>query len=159
MGCSAEAIEAVYRARYVGFCRALWPLVDGAETAQDLVQEGFARALASRRSYRGGSLEAWVWRAIARCAIDAGRRRRRRPAVEASAVPMRERALADLDPALAAAVRDLPLRQRQMVFLRYFAELTQAEIAEACEVQPGTVAATLAQARARLAERLDGVER
>jgi DNA-directed RNA polymerase specialized sigma24 family protein len=41
-----------------------------------------------------------------------------------------------------------------MVFLRYFADLDYATIAEVCEVGEGTVAATLAQARAALAQRL-----
>ena len=41
-----------------------------------------------------------------------------------------------------------------MVFLRYFADLSYAEIAEACAVSEGTVAATLAQARDQLLEAL-----
>ncbi len=44
-----------------------------------------------------------------------------------------------------------------IVFLRYFADLSYAEIAAACDVSEGTVAATLAQARASLAERLQEV--
>ena len=43
-----------------------------------------------------------------------------------------------------------------MVFLRYFADLSYAEIADACEIAEGTVAATLAKARARLEEALAG---
>jgi DNA-directed RNA polymerase specialized sigma24 family protein len=42
-----------------------------------------------------------------------------------------------------------------MVFLRYYADLSYAEIAEACGVSEGTVAAALAQARAALADALD----
>ncbi|MBD0329654.1 MAG: sigma-70 family RNA polymerase sigma factor [Thermoleophilia bacterium] len=36
------------------------------------------------------------------------------------------------------------------MFLRYFADLSYAEIAEACGMKEGTVAATLAQAHADL---------
>jgi DNA-directed RNA polymerase specialized sigma24 family protein len=40
------------------------------EAAHDAVQDGFARALARRETYRGGSLEAWIWRIVHRCALD-----------------------------------------------------------------------------------------
>jgi sigma-70-like protein len=40
-------------------------------------------------------------------------------------------------------VAELPERQRLVVFLRYFADLDHARIAEALEIRPGTVAATL----------------
>jgi RNA polymerase sigma factor (sigma-70 family) len=61
----------------------------------------------------------------------------------------------DRDPELAAALRQLPPRRRLIVFLRYFADLSYAEIAEVCDVSPGTVAATLAQAKETLAAALD----
>jgi DNA-directed RNA polymerase specialized sigma24 family protein len=41
-----------------------------------------------------------------------------------------------------------------MVFLRYFADFSYAEISAACEVSEGTVAATLAQAHQSLAASL-----
>jgi RNA polymerase sigma-70 factor (ECF subfamily) len=58
------------------------------------------------------------------------------------------------DPELAEALASLPQRQRQIVFLRYFADLSHAEIAELVGVELGTVSATLAQAKAALAQRL-----
>jgi RNA polymerase sigma factor (sigma-70 family) len=58
------------------------------------------------------------------------------------------------DPELEAALRSLPPRKRLVVFLRYFADLSYADIAEACGISEGTVAATLAQARATLLEEL-----
>jgi RNA polymerase sigma factor (sigma-70 family) len=57
----------------------------------------------------------------------------------------------DRDPALADAIRMLPPRRRLVVFLRYFADLPYATIAEALQIDEGTVAATLAQARQTLA--------
>jgi RNA polymerase sigma factor (sigma-70 family) len=41
-----------------------------------------------------------------------------------------------------------------VVFLRYFADLSYAEIAEVTGISEGTVAATLSQARAALMEQL-----
>jgi len=58
------------------------------------------------------------------------------------------------DAALAEALRTLPVKRRLIVFLRYFADLSYAQIAEVCEVSEGTVGATLAQARAALEELL-----
>jgi DNA-directed RNA polymerase specialized sigma24 family protein len=39
-------------------------------------------------------------------------------------------------------------------FLRYFGDMTYREIAAVCEISEGTVAASLAQARASIAEAL-----
>jgi hypothetical protein len=48
------------------------------------------------------------------------------------------------DPGLAEAPAALPDRQRLVVFLRYFADLSHAEIAHAAAIEAGTVSATLA---------------
>jgi DNA-directed RNA polymerase specialized sigma24 family protein len=50
-----------------------------------------------------------------------------------------------------------PERQRLAVFLRYFADLDHAAIAEALEMRPGTVAATPHAAHATLRRRLEEV--
>ena len=50
---------------------------------------------------------------------------------------------------LAEALRRLPPRRRLIVFLRYFGDLSYADITEACGIGEGT-AATLAQAREEL---------
>jgi RNA polymerase sigma factor (sigma-70 family) len=59
------------------------------------------------------------------------------------------------DPALADAIGALPPRRRLIVFLRYYADLSYTEIASACDVSEGTVAATLAQAHRALAAILE----
>lgn len=58
------------------------------------------------------------------------------------------------DDELWSAVRSLPERQRLAIALRYVADLTEAEVAEAMGVRPGTVAATLSKARTQLATQL-----
>ena len=55
-------------------------------------------------------------------------------------------------------MRALPPRRRLVVFLRYFADLSYAEIAEIAGVSEGTVAATLAQAKEELLGLLNGEE-
>ena len=58
------------------------------------------------------------------------------------------------DPTLAAAVRQLPPQRRLAVFLRYFADLSYAEIGEVLGIAEGTVAATLSQAHQQLGAEL-----
>jgi RNA polymerase sigma factor (sigma-70 family) len=62
---------------------------------------------------------------------------------------------APADPEVRAAVAGLPERQRLAVYLRYYADLDYDAIATALEVKPGTVAATLNAAHARLRGRLE----
>ena len=59
------------------------------------------------------------------------------------------------DPELAAAIRSLAPRRRLVVFLHYYADLSYASIAELSGMREGTVAATLAQARAALRTSLE----
>jgi len=157
MSATVEAIEAVYRRRYVGYRNALATVTGSQDSARDAVQEAFARALAHRRQFRGGSLEAWIWRIALRAALAS----RRAPAE----VPLETQLNLDMlispalidperDPQLAQAIRSLPPRRRLIVFLRYFADLDYAQIASATGVAAGTVAAALAQANASLAQTL-----
>ena len=148
----AEAIEALYRERYVRFRDGVATITGDRESARDVVQETFARALRGRRGFRGeGSLEAWVWRIALRTARE-HLRRRGTPSLN-GAVPA-ELVEPERDPELAEALRSLPPKRRLIVFLRYFADLPYAEIGELCGVSEGTVGATLAQARAVLAQEL-----
>lgn len=57
-------------------------------------------------------------------------------------------------PELLDEVRKLPLRQRQAIALRYFADLPEAEVAEIMHISTGTASATLSVARTRLRQRL-----
>jgi RNA polymerase sigma factor (sigma-70 family) len=148
----ARAIEELYRERYVGFRNALATVAGSYEGARDAVQEGFARALASRRQFRGdGSLAAWVWQIALRAALEA----RGVPEVSIDEVLDPQLVAPERAPALTAALATLPPRRRLIIFLRYFADFSYADIASACDVSEGTVAATLAQAHQALAETLE----
>jgi DNA-directed RNA polymerase specialized sigma24 family protein len=154
----ARAIEAVYRERYARFRDVLVSLTGSREVGHDAVQETFAQALRDRHSFRGeGSLEAWIWRIAIRTA---GRERAERGSYRFSTngAVAPSPAWGDLDPELAEAVRLLAPRQRLMVFLHYFADLSYGQIAEVCSVREGTVAATLSQARSALHDTLRAKE-
>jgi RNA polymerase sigma-70 factor (ECF subfamily) len=148
----AQAIEDLYRRRYARFRDAVAAMTGSRDSARDVVQEAFARALRQREHLRGeGSLEAWVWKIALRTAWE-HQRKAGAPGSNGSvetALPEPER-----DPELAEALRSLPPKRRLIVFLHYFADLSYAEVAELCGVSEGTVGATLSQARAALEELL-----
>ncbi len=156
MGADPEEIERLYRERYVSFRNAIATLTGSYESARDVVQEAFTRALVSREQYRGdGSLAGWVWRIALRAALE----QRRVPAdAPSNGVPEAALPEAERDPELAEALRGLSPRRRLVVFLHYFADLSYVEIAELAGVSEGTVAATLAQAREALRQALEADE-
>lgn len=143
-------IEQLYRERYVGFREALAPVVGGRDAAHDVVQEAFARALRdSRKLRREESLAAWVWRIAWRIAVRERGRSIEDKLPDGLTILDEER-----DPALAEAVRSLPPKRRLVLFLRYYADFSYGEIAEAVGIAEGTVAATLSQAHAALLNEL-----
>jgi RNA polymerase sigma-70 factor (ECF subfamily) len=138
-------LEQLYRDRYLGFRNALAPIVGSQEAAHDVVQEAFAIALRdSRKLRRQASLAPWVWRIAYRLALRARAPRFEELPDDLSVLDEHR------DPALAAAIHSLTPRRRLVVFLRYFAGFSYAEISESLEISEGTVAATLAQAHAAL---------
>ena len=156
MAASAESIERLYRNRYVSFRGGLAAITGSRDGAHDAVQEAFAQALRDRNRYRGedeASLAAWVWRIAFRVAA----RRRgtdQRELALGDLVESASIASPDRDPILAQALRRLPPQRRLVVFLRYFADLSYAEVASLCGISEGTVAATLAHAHADLLKEL-----
>ena len=53
----------------------------------------------------------------------------------------------------------LPVRQREAVFLRYFADLDYKTIARVLDLEPGTVSATLSAAHQTLRKRVEATLR
>jgi RNA polymerase sigma-70 factor (ECF subfamily) len=138
-----EELEALYRGRLPDFTRVATAIVGDEEAGREAVQEAFAKALRKRRRFRGdGNLEAWVWRIVVNAARDAGRRQRRK-----CAAPQPVEARAD---ELGLPLELLTERQREVLFLHYYADLDYATIAHALGVSPGTVGATLSAARQTL---------
>jgi RNA polymerase sigma factor (sigma-70 family) len=154
---SLEAeIEALYRERFRAFAFGATALLRDGEAALDVVQEAFAIALRRRRSFRGdGNLEAWLWRIVINVARDRQRARRR----ESRPLPL-VRGL-ETESESHEVVRELllalPERQRLAIFLRYYADLSYAQIAEVLGVSSGTVSASITTARGALRQQLQEV--
>jgi RNA polymerase sigma factor (sigma-70 family) len=151
------AIEAVYRDRGADFFRFALARTSDPELARDAVQEGFARAIGSTRGFRGsGSLEAWIGRCVLNAAIDASRSARAQELDEQSddgASPPTETP----DEDVRAALRRLPVRQRDALFLRHYLDFDYATIAETLGIEVGTVSATLHAARENVMQALQEV--
>jgi RNA polymerase sigma-70 factor (ECF subfamily) len=152
-GASIEELEELYRRRYGRFLRVCTATIGSPEGAHDAVQEGFALALRHRAAYRrDGPLEAWVWRAV----VHAARKHRATAArVSPRSSDATTNGAAPDEIGVRAWVAALPERQRLVVFLRYFADLDYRSIAEALEIEVGTVSATLSSAHAALRRRLE----
>jgi RNA polymerase sigma-70 factor, ECF subfamily len=153
-GVSPRELEDVYRRGYATFVRVAGAITGDAETGHDAVQEAFASLLRARGDYRReGPVEAWAWRAV----INAARRARGRQ-LHTTPSPL-EAESPNGDAVENAVVRRwvaaLPERQRLAIFLRYFADLDYRAIAEALEVEVGTVSATLNSARTALRKHLE----
>jgi DNA-directed RNA polymerase specialized sigma24 family protein len=143
-------LEQLYRARRPEFCRAASAIAGDRALGEDAVQEAFAKAVRKRRSYRGrGSLEAWVWRIVVNAARDA--RRGRRPLL---GVCERAEEASSNGHGSSLPLELLTDRQREVLFLHYYADLDYATIAEALGISAGTVGAILSGARRVLRQAL-----
>jgi RNA polymerase sigma-70 factor (ECF subfamily) len=150
-------IEAIYRKRFGAFVFSVTALLGSGDDALDAVQEGFARALRQRRSFRAeGSLEGWIWRIVLNVARD--RLRDRGRTLPSASVEGQPESVDALEDDLRARLLALPERQRLAVFLRYYGDLSYDQIAEALGVRPGTVAASLHAAHEALRHELEGVK-
>jgi RNA polymerase sigma-70 factor (ECF subfamily) len=145
-----DDLEELYRTRRPQFCRAAAAIAGDRGLGEDAVQDAFAKAVRKRRRYRGrGSLEAWVWRIVVNAARDA--RRKQRPLHGLRDRP--EQATPDgRDGSIPLEL--LTERQREVLFLHYYADLDYATIADALGISPGTVGATLSTARRVLRQAL-----
>lgn len=141
-------------ARQRGLLRTAWLLTGDWTAAEDLVQTALMRAWPHWRRLAGqGAAERYVRRIMVN-SFNSGWRRRWRRETPTSDLPHGHAPDAygavDLRQSLAAAVRALPPRQRAVVALRFFDDLTEAQIADVMGVAVGTVKSQTSKALASL---------
>ena len=127
------------------------------EQADDAVQEVFTRLLAEHRSgIVIANPRAWAYRSIYRLAMDQHRvRTRLRTVIAALGLRSQRRSVDDTDRiAVWGEVDRLPLRQRQVVYLRYRSDLEYQEIGQALGITPSAARSHATQAMASLRTRL-----
>ena len=149
----SEAFSAFALSRWPGLVRLAFGLTGDRWTAEDIAQTALARAYVSwRRVSRADDPDAYLRRILVNASNRRFRRRRvteqhgdpPEVAVEGPADLVGERA------ALLAALRQLPPRQRAVIVLRFWDDLSDAQIAAALGCSRGTVRSQLSRALATL---------
>lgn len=131
----------------------------GPEAAADVAQDTFIRAFSARERFRpsGDSAEPWLFGIAANVLREHGRRERRQLELLARAQAV-EGGAAEGVPGVSAdllrAVRALARREREVLVLHAWGELSSEEIAVALDVPAATVRTRLHRARRRLRKRL-----
>lgn len=153
----AEALNNWVHRHYDDIYRLLRHLTRHAETAEDLAQQTFVKALQALPSFRGESGQrTWLSRIAFREYI-AWRRKRRffLPLDVLSSKPDPEFQSIEDGEALLAALHHLPSALREAFLLHEVQQLTIEEIAEVTASPVGTVKSRLHHARARLQSMLE----
>ncbi len=150
-------IADLVRRRGDGLVRYAFLLTGDVAAAQDLVQDALVKVFVRLRAHPETELaEAYVRRAIVNIYIDGHRRRRRftdvRHLVATQDEYLGPDASASLD--LHAALATLSTQERAAVVLRYFGDLTVAEVADEMGLALGTVKRYLHTAVGKLELRL-----
>lgn len=161
-GDTAAFGELVRRYQQVAF-RTAYLVVRDAASAEDVAQEGFVRAYQAIRTFRAGDpFRPWVLRIVTNLALNEVRGRGRRAGLlervgvlqrrEFESVPAPETfALAtERQRQLWRAISELPEDDRMVLYLRYFVELQEKEIALVIGKAPGTVKSRLHRSGERL---------
>jgi RNA polymerase sigma-70 factor (sigma-E family) len=142
------------RSRRRALLRTAYLLTGNLADAEDLVQSALAKTyFAWDRIQDRGALDGYVRRAIVNTHISWWRRRRVQeyPTDELPDQAVADHASSsDLQETLREAVDRLPERMRAAVLLRYYDDMTEAQVAEVLGVTLGTVKSTVARAVAKL---------
>ncbi|HEX5986531.1 MAG TPA: SigE family RNA polymerase sigma factor [Nocardioides sp.] len=155
---------ALYAAHRLGLVRLAVLLVDDVQSAEDVVQDAFAGFLG-----RAGRLNdpdkalAYLRTAVVNNARSALRRRRTArgyvaPHDVGPEDPSARTVLAEEHREVIAALHRLPERQREVLVLRYWSDLSEGEIADAMGISRGTVKSTASRALAALERQLGTVD-
>jgi RNA polymerase sigma-70 factor (sigma-E family) len=152
-----DDFAAFVRMRMPALLRFGHALTGNRHDALDLVQTALERTGVRWRSVHGrGDPEAYVRRAMVNLHISRWRRLRRETLVHAVPDgPADEVADGVLERApLWQALSALPPKQRAVIVLRYYEDLTEAQIADVLGVSPGTVKSQASKAMTTLRRRL-----
>lgn len=153
--------------RYEGVAfRTAYFVAGNAAEAQDAAQSAFIKAFyALPRFRRGAPFRPWLLKIVANEARNQRRAAGRRAGLElrlaedrprADAAPSPEAAVLGREPLdeVVAALNGMGEQDREVIALRYFLDLSEAEMAQALGCAPGTVKSRLSRALARLRQRL-----
>jgi RNA polymerase sigma-70 factor (sigma-E family) len=157
----AAAVTDLFRDHHLELVRLALVMVGDLDTAEDVVQDAFERL---HRGWRGLRQPSSGLAYVRSSVLNGCRTVHRRAAVARKHVPWlaEQPGVRGEDPAsaaddrgeLAAALRLLPRRQREVLVLRYYLDLDVAEIADTLRITPSAVRATNTRGLAALARAL-----
>jgi RNA polymerase sigma-70 factor, ECF subfamily len=154
----AGSFDALYRATADDLYAYVATLVRDRAAAEDVVAAAFERAYRRQRSYdaRRGSRRQWLFGIARHAALDELRRRRRVATLVADPGAPEPAAGEAADPVRRATVRaalaGLEPRDRELVALKFFAGLDNAEIAGVLGISPSNAGTRVHRAVQRLRE-------
>ena len=151
-----EAFDAFVRARLPDLLRFGRALTGSEHAAADLVQDALERTLMRWSKVTSSDPEGYVRRAMVNRSISIWRRLGRERLTDDVPQPAYDDAYRD--GVLLDALRRLPPRQRAVVALRYYDDLTEAQTAAILGCSVGTVKSQASAAMARLRTLLDDPE-
>ncbi|MDA0637014.1 SigE family RNA polymerase sigma factor [Nonomuraea sp. MCN248] len=153
-------VAEIFAAHQVGLVRLALIMVGDQATAEDVVQEAFARTHAGRSRLRDpGRALAYVRSAVLNGCRSVLRRRstvfRRGVPYEPPVWSAESAAMIGEDRrAVLAALQELPPRQREALTLRYYFDLTDQEIADTMRIGASSARSTIARGLAALGRAL-----
>jgi len=157
---SEPGFEEFVAARGPRLLRVAWLLTGDAHLAEDLLQTVLAKVWPKWHRLADENPEAYVRKALVHTHASWWRRRWRGEVPHGDlpdrAGPGDPFAEVDLEQALAETIRALPVRQRSVVVLRYFEDLSVTETAAVLGCSEGTVKSQAAKALRTLRGRLPG---
>ncbi|MFD0564142.1 SigE family RNA polymerase sigma factor [Kitasatospora saccharophila] len=160
-GASVDQLTDAYRAHYRSLLRLAALLLDDLSSCEDVVQEAFIRVHAARRRVRDPEKTlAYLRQTVVN--LSRSTLRRRLLGLRLLPKPMPDMASAEEGAydalerdELKAALRGLQRRQREVLVLRYYADLTEAQVAEVLGISLGSVKAYGSRGIAALRARME----
>ncbi|MFF1902338.1 SigE family RNA polymerase sigma factor [Kitasatospora sp. NPDC058218] len=146
-GTSEDLLTETYQAHYRSLLRLAALLLDDLSTCEDVVQEAFIRVHSARRRVREPEKTlAYLRQTVVNLSRSTLRRRilglRLLPKPMPDMASAEEGAYDALErDQLKAALRGLQRRQREVLVLRYFVDMTEAQVAETLGISLGSVKA------------------
>lgn len=153
---ASDLVTEIYAGHYSQLVRLALLLVHDLQTAEEVVQDAFeAMHLACRRLRDSEKALSYLRQTVVNRSRSVLRHRKvvdmhplkpapDEPSAEQAALALIERS------AVASALRLLPERQREAIVLRYYADLSEADIAQAMGISRGAVKSHMARAMAAL---------
>jgi RNA polymerase sigma factor (sigma-70 family) len=165
VSCTEDDVTRLFEIHYAWLCRVVVRMLRDRDRAHDIVMDVFVEVYVRRESIEIDTAPAYLKRAVTNRALTALTRK----SVERGAVDTATRhgrlPGADLGDAshehqvteasfVLALIDRLPPQQKIAIVLKYYADMTEAEIADTMGVGPGTVKSYLSRARERLQREL-----